>query len=289
MREDFQAPNGRRPGTAGAGESAGFTLVELLVAMAVMALVLVMVLQLTDGLLGSIRVQNQQMDSVASARRALDVLAADLENAKIDSHSSLLLPTAPGSNLFALLTGRRGTNRATDHRFLAVRYSTNTNCELVRTYGSVGFSATDLFQQTLDATATAPSLHPLASGILGIDIRALGDGSGAYPFGLTAAQPNWATNNYNGQLTPAGYLALVTHAPSFGFGLTNRTRAIEIWIAAVSDQNYDFLKSANKIDAIKAALGPWPPNWRADIDKDTNIPPRGKSAIRILTKTIPLP
>lgn len=270
-----------------------FTLVELLVAMAVMALVLAMALQLTNGLLEGLRVQNQQMDSVASARRALDVLAADLENSKIDNHSSLLVPTASGSDLFALLTRRRGTNGAPDHRFLAVRYSTNTNGALIRSYGSVGFSASDLLQQTLDATvpnaASAPSLHPLASGILGIDIRALGDGSEAYPFGLTAASANWATNSYNGQATPSGYLALVTRAPSFSYGLTNRTRAIEVWIAAVSDQNYELLTNTSQVVAVKAALGSYPPDWRADIDNSPDIPPRAKSAIRILTKTIPLP
>jgi hypothetical protein len=261
--------------------------------MAVMALVLAMALQLTNGLLESLRVQNQQMDSVASARRALDVIAADLENAKIDNHSSLLVPTSVGSNLFALITKRRGTNGATDHRFLAVCYTTNADGGLVRSYGSIGFSGQDLFQQTLDVTdpnaSSAPSLHPLASGILGIDVRALGDGSNAYPFGLSAALANWATNNYNGQPTPAGYLALVTRGPSFAHGLTNRTRAVEIWIAAANDQNYELLKSTGQLAAAQAALGSWPPDWRDDIDKSPDIPPSAKSAIRVLTKTIPLP
>lgn len=291
MRHHLRAPDRRQAPIAGG--NIGFTLIELLVAMAVMALVLVMSLQLTNGLLGSIQVQNQQMDSVASARRALDVIAADLRGARIDNHCSVLVPETSGSNLFAALTGRRGTNGATDHRFLAVRYSTNAEGGLVRSYGSVGYGDANLLQEMLDATvpdaASVPSRYPLASGIIGIDVRALGDGSGAYPFGLTAAQPNWATNVYNGQATPAGYLALVTRAPSFAYGLTNRTRAIEIWIAAVSDQNYEFLKSANKIDAAKAALGSWPPDWRADIDNSPDIPARGKAAIRILTKTIPLP
>jgi prepilin-type N-terminal cleavage/methylation domain-containing protein len=286
-------PNCRQAGPAEAGNSPGFTLIELLVAMAVTGLVLVMVLKLTDVLLSSLNVQNQQMDSVAAARRALDVIATDLQHAKIDNHSSILVPESPGSDLFVLLTDRRGKRGTPDHRFLAVRYSANDRGELVRTHGSVGYGQPEIHQQALDATQVDPGSplagYPLASGILGIDVRALGDGYNAYPFGLTSATANWATNSYNGRATPSGYLALVTRTPSFAYGLTNRTRAIEIWFAAVNDQNYEFLKSADKIDAVTAALGPWPPNWRADIDNSPDIPARSKAAIRILTKTIPLP
>ena len=271
----------------------GFTLLELLVAMAVLGMVMAVLLQLTNGILNSIGVQTRQMDSVAAARRALDVIAADLHSAKIDNSSSVLVPVGAGSgDLFALLAARRGTNGAADHRYLAVRYTTNGNGELLRSYGSVGFSAQDLLQSMLDATvpdaASASSLCPLASGLLGIDVRALGDGSNAYPFGLSNAAPNWATNDYHGQPTPAGYLALVTPRPSFAYGLTNRTRAVEIWAAAVNDQNYELLESTGKLAAAKAALGSWPPDWRKDIDNSPDLPPPVKSAIRIITKTIPL-
>ena len=274
------------------GGNAGFTLLELLVAMAVLGMVMAVLLQLTDGILKSIGVQARQMDSVAAARRALDVMAADLQSAKIDNSSSILVPAAAGSDLLALLAARRGTDGTTDHRFLAVRYTLNDDGELVRSYGSVGFAGQDLLQEMLGATvpdaASASARCPLASGILGIDVRALGDGSNAYPFGLGAALANWATNNYNGQPTPAGYLALVTRGPSFAHGLTNRTRAIEIWIAAANDQNYELLKSTGQLAAAQAALGSWPPDWRDDIDKSPDIPPSAKSAIRVLTKTIPL-
>jgi prepilin-type N-terminal cleavage/methylation domain-containing protein len=293
MSREFTVTVGLRHGARPATSRQAFTLLELLVAMAVLGMVMAVLLQLSDSLLNSIAAQTRQMDSVAAARRALDVMAADLQSAKIDNSSSILVPAAPGDDLLALLAGRRGSNGTTDHRFLAVRYSTNGGGALVRSYGSVGYAGQDMLQATLDASvpdASSPtSLYPLASGILGIEIRALGDGSNSYAFGLGAAEAHWATNNYNGQPVPAGYLALVTRAPSFAHGLTNRTRAIEVWIAAVNDQNYEFLESVNKLTAVKAALGPWPPAWRAGIDNSPDLPPRAKSAIRILTKTIPLP
>lgn len=284
---------GHWPGVGQATGRQAFTLLELLVAMAVLGMVMAVLLQLSDSLLNSIAVQTRQMDSVASARRALDVMAADVQSAVIDNHSSVLVPSAPAGDLLALLTGRRGSNGSTDHRFLAVRYSTNGDGGLVRSYGSVGYGVQNLWQDTINATvpaaSSASSLYPLASGILGIEIRALGDGSNSYAFGSDAAAANWATNNYNGRPTPAGYLALVARGPSFGAGLTNRTRAIEVWIAAVNDQNYEFLRSIDKLSAARAAMGSWPPGWRAGIDNSPDLPPRAKSAIRILTKTIPLP
>lgn len=264
---------------------AAFTILELLTAMAVLALILVMLVQVVNGLLQSTRTQNQQMDSVASARQAIDVMATDFRNAVVGENAAILIPTVAGSNAFALLTSRRGAAGAmADHRFLAVRYSTNATNQIIRSYGSVGISDTDLLAATVSA-ATNDGV-PLAKGILGIQARAVGDGTNTYPI-TNAASANWATNSYNGLLPPTGYQALITRAPAFAANLTNRTRAIEIWIAAVDEQNYALLQGSSKVATAQASLGPDPQAWRAALDA-CDIPAQAKAGIRVLNKTIPI-
>ena len=261
-----------------------FTILELLTAMAVLALILVMMVQVVNGLLLSTRTQSQQMDSVATARRALDLIATDLNNAVVGENAAILAPDGAGSNLFALLTSRRGASGTANHRFLAVRYSTNANSQLIRSYGSVNFGETNLL---FAATNTATPAESLAKGILAIQVRALADGTNSYALGSTAAN-NWSTNSYNGIAPPAGYNALITRTPSFASKLTNRTRAVEVWITAVDDQNYNLLEGGNKLAAVRGLLGADPTTWRSAIDSAAAIPSQAKSGIRILNKTIPV-
>jgi type II secretory pathway pseudopilin PulG len=260
----------------------GFTVLELLTAMAVLALILVMMVQVVNGVLQSTRTQSQQMESVSTARRAIDVMANDLQNAVVGQNTAILAPDGAGGNLLAVLTARRGTNGAANHRFLVVSYATNTSNQLLRSYGSVDFSATDLLAA---ATNTSHPVEPLAGGILAIQIRAVTDSTN---FPLTnAASANWATNNYNGITPPSGYKALLTYSPAFSSGFTNRTRGLEIWIAAVDDQNFKVLSDSSKLSVAQGVLGADPAAWRLNIDAAA-IPPQAKSGIRILKKSIPL-
>lgn len=283
------------------GKKAGaFTLVELLVAMAVMALLLVLMLQVINGVLISSRTQNQQMEATSSARLALDVMAVDLQRAVTGGSSAILVPDQGSSftNLLSLMTMRLRPAGVTDasHRFLAVAYATNSANQLFRSYGSVPFTNGNLIG-SLPAAATNTPVEPLARGILAIRIVALGDGTNSYAI-PSPASANWATNNYNGFAVPGGYLALLTPSPTFvaygantnsafPSGLTNLTRALSVWVATVDDKNYRLLSNAPSLLAsAKGALtSPDPTTWRTNIDAAA-IPAQTKSAIRILTKTI---
>ena len=263
---------------------AAFTILELLVSMAVLAIILVMLLQVVNGLLQSTRTQSQQMDSVASARRALDVMASDLQNAVIGENSAILVPTAVGSNLFALLAARRGPSGSASNRFLAIKYSTNSSNQLVRSYGSVDFSQTNLLSAATN-TATTP-IEPLAKGILAVQVLAITEATN-YPLPTTNST-NWSTTNYNGLNVPDDWQALITRSPAFASSLTNRTRALEVWIAAVDDQNFQILKDSSKLSVAQGLLASAPTTWRSNLDYSA-IPNQTKSGIRILNKTIALP
>ncbi len=257
-------------------KSSAFTILELLVSMAVLAVILVMMVQVVNGLLQSTRTQSQQMDSVASARRAIDVMAADLQNAVVGETAAILVPTTAGSNLFALLTSRRGSNGSTsNHRFLAVSYSTNSSNQLIRSYASVDFAQTDLLAAALNTTVP---FEPLARGILAIQVRAI-TGTTNSPV-TDSASANWATNNYNGIPLPDDFRAIIPRSPAFASPLT--AHALEIWIAAVDDQNRQLLPGSYKLTNAD------PTSWRTDIDGSA-LPAQVKSGIRILNKTVPLP
>jgi len=260
----------------------GFTILELLVAMAVLSIILAMLVQVVNGLLQATNIQNQKMESVASARRALDVMTSDLQNAVISENSTILVPDS--GNLFALLTTRRGPNPTTNHRVLAVNYATNAVNELYRSYGSVSFGQAN--QIAAAASTLALPEDPLAKGILAIQARAITDGTNSYDIGSTASA-HWATNKYNGLDVPTGYKALITASPAFSADLTNRTRALELWVVAVDDLNYQTLKASGGLAIVEQALGGDPAMWRSEIDASA-APAKAKSSIQVLNKTIPL-
>jgi len=265
---------------------AAFTLIELLTATAIMALVLVLLLQILNGILDSTRVQSQQMEAVGSARRALDVIASDIRNAVISENSSILIPVSTKSP--ALLTARRSTNGATGHRYLAVRFSRNSSNQIIRYYGSSTFSGTNPLADAASNSTVAP-VEPLARGILAFQALILADGTNAYLMTNTPSG-NWATNNYNGITPPSGWNALITRSPSFAAGLTNRARAMDIWIVSIDDQNGRLLSNNSSwTTVVQSVLGATDvTGWRSAID-GTAIPGRIKSALRVLNKTIPLP
>lgn len=271
----------------------GFTLVELLVAMAVMALLLVLMLQVTNGVLLSSRTQNQQMESGGAARRALDVMALDCQNAVTAGNSAILAGQAGASYLLVLPVRRLTPSgvAVANQRFLAVAYATNASNQLLRSYVSIPFTESNPVANLPGYTFT--NNGPLSPGILAFQILALGDGTNSYPLS-TAVSPNWATTNYNGLAPAANYFALLTPSSTFAStnyasGLTNCTRGLQVWIAAVDDKNYRLLSNAGKLTTAQSALSSTNPTiWRASIDA-ANIPAQTKSSIRILTKTIPLP
>jgi prepilin-type N-terminal cleavage/methylation domain-containing protein len=262
----------------------GFTLLEVLVAAAVLGLVMALVLQIVNAVLQSTSGVTRQMESTAAGRRALDTMATDLQKAVVGENAAILVPAGTGADLFAAITHRRPP-AGQSARFLAVRYFTNAQNELLRAYAPVAADTTDLLGA---ATAAGTTNAPLAAGILAVAVRALADGTNSYTV-TTAPAANWSTNSYNTFAAPAGYKALLTTGPSFTAGLTNRTRALEVWVAAADTRTLDLMTNTSKLATLNSALDPAnPQNWRAAVDA-ADIPPQAKSAIHVVSKTIPVP
>lgn len=277
MKSPLPSPRPRGP--------RGFTLLEVLVAAAVLGLVMALVLQIANGVMQATGGQNRQMEATAAARRALDVMAADLQRAVVGENAAILVPAAAGTNLFAALTHRRPPAGQTG-RFLAVRYYTATNGDLYRAYAPVAYTEANLLAAAASA-GTAP--NPLASGLLAVAARAL---SGTNSHAVSAApSAHWSAATYNGTPAPAGFKALVTASPGFAAALTNRSRALEIWMVSVDGQTAGLLEKIGRREALGNALAAAaddPGRWRAVID-GADLPAQAKSSIRVLSKTIPLP
>lgn len=264
--------------------SKGHTLIEVLAAVGILAMMLVLMYEMVEGIFHATRNQSHGMECVATGRRALDVMTIDLQNGLFNGNTTLIAPSSPGSNLFALVTNRRGSNSSSTPRFLAVSYSLNGSNQVVRSYGSIGFGALSSLSSSLTIPA-APSV-PLAKGVLAVKALAVTD-STSYPLSGMASS-NWAvTDSYNGHAVPSGYNAIVADSAGFSRGLTNCTHAIEVWIAVVDEQGYGLLKSSGKLASL-VPLGSDPTAWRVQVDAWT-IPADVKSGIHIQKKTIPLP
>ncbi len=260
-----------------------FTLTELLVATAVLALILVLMLQVVDHIMQSTRLQNRQMDAVASARRALDVLEADLRTVVISPDTSLLAGLGSETRI-SFLSRRRGPENASDHRFLALAYATNSRGQIVRSYESIPHGATNFFKIPVPSDSNSSQV---ADGVLAWQIRAVTDHG--KPVISSAAVNNWASNEYNTLAVPPGYQALIASGPAFASRSTNRTHAVEVWIAATDPTSYQRLADLNSLTNIQVAiLAAAPEDWQKTIDA-MEIPAGAKSAVRVLQKTIPLP
>jgi prepilin-type N-terminal cleavage/methylation domain-containing protein len=278
-----------------------FTLVELLVASAVLALFLALLLQIVNSITTTTRAQNRQMESVGAARRALDVMASDIKNAVISENVSILVPSSDSDGyLFALLANRRPPASPSGvikpNRFLSVCYRLSGD-KLFRTYDGVDFSPNDLFAEISSVIAkSTTNTDPLVSNILSVQLVADIEGAGTLvlpPSGANA-YPHWAANgDYNGFPMPRGY-AIVTASHDFardaGNKLSGTTRALEIWIAAADAKTYGILNVTGQLDDVKGLFANnLPSSWRSAVDGLSGLSPDAKSGIRILNIAAPLP
>lgn len=271
-----------------------FTILELLVATAVMALLLVLLLHVTNHTLQASKTTTQQLDVTQSARQALDVLSSDIANAVTTDGAALLTQTtANGAPSLVFLTDGRGDTASA--RFLAVNYKLDGSNRLLRGYQSVGWTgSSDFLAAAITASGSAtPSV--LATGILQFAVLAvLEDGS---MVSLLAPPGNAAGVSgsvlFEGRAVPAGWRALVPSHPPIPSPSTfanARVRALLVAIASVDEQNFERLGSAQKSLFANDASATSDPvaAWETALQASA-FPGPARSAIRFHSKVIPLP
>ena len=262
--------------------------------MAVMSLLLVLLLQITNHTLQASKTATQQLDATQSARQALDVLSSDISNAITTDGATLLTqPTADGACSLAFLTSGRGPSTVPT-RFLGIDYKLANN-QLLRSYKAIGWSAPNLLADAETASTAPDSISVLAGGILQFSVLAiLEDGS---MVSLLAPPANAAgasgTVPFEGQTVPAGWTALVpsrSPQPSPLTASTARVRALLVAIASVDAQNLPLLNSAQKSLFVNSTSSVSDPVavWESAL-RGATFPGPARSAIRFHSKVIPLP
>jgi len=165
----------------------GFTLMELMVTMAVLSIILVMAMQVTETARNAIRISEARAVNDTIARRAFDPLAHDLGQIVIREDARIEFKSQAGNDEIAFLALRRGptTGESIGNRDVSlISYSMVENPKggTMFARGSLGHKFDDAGSDSLvlDATKEFPpipesNLQPVSNNVLRFEVEYLID------------------------------------------------------------------------------------------------------------------
>lgn len=274
---------------------AAFTLLELLVASAVLALLLVLLLQVASHTMQASRITTQQLDATQAARRVIDTLAVDLSSSVSEGAAVLYQPKGASVSLAFLTSARGPATAAQPPRFLAVSYQL-TDSKMMRLYQGVDWSTKDLLAAAESAAASGtPTV--LSPGILQFAVLALlEDGKTVVNLQNNTATPPLAeppvwrasgTQLFLGQTVPTSWSALV----SSNFPASPRSprvQALLVAVAAIDEQSLVLLSNSDRGLFGSPTTSDPVKEWEGVLT-GSSLPGPARSAIRFHSKVIPLP
>lgn len=266
----------------------GFTIVELLVATAVLALMLALLVQIANHTLQASRVTTQQLESTQSSRRVLDTLASDLAYSVFSSGATIIVQPRTGSVTLSLLTSGRGpiTDMAPP-RFLAINYKLEKH-QIIRSYRSVGWSEQNLLVAAESAAGVTTDIAPLADGVLQFAVLAVLENGEivsvtSLPLSAGVSQPT----TYQGEVVPTGWTALIPAKRPYTSN-SERVKSLLFAIASVDQQNLQLLSESQKNILPPPATSDPIKEWEDDL-AGADLPAPARAAIRFQSKVISLP
>ena len=268
---------------------AAFTLIEVMVAVAVLALILVLLVQILNGITGSTRIQSQRMDSAAAARKVLDVMAADFVSLASGPAAGVMLAMDENSPEFlSLVTQRRSPDNVPSGRYLGVVYALEPSFRMVRRYAPISHPQSNFLQAATMAAGESP--FPLAEGILGVRLIAnTQQGPVEIDPALTGGvAPAWLLEEVGGLSVPSGWRAVVGSSHSPSGEPEPHIHSLQIWIASADPRVLQILTEAQSSAVSGVIDGQSPSAWRNAIDA-LDIPGPVKSSIQILNRTLTMP
>ncbi len=231
----------------------GFTLIEMLAAMAVLALVLTFLVQLSGQTMTATRSSHQQMEASQQGRAVLDSMNADLSNLVSQNGLGLLARENGGNIELAFLTRSRGP-KTTPTRFLAVAYVLQGN-NLVRQTAPIDWDSVVDPLSAMAAVSSPTSTSILATGVLRFDATLTLDNGNMVTFSSLPASAKKTLNTAFAQLIPSSS-PVIASLP--------RVKSATVAVAPLSSQN---IKLAGNMAAIlgdlqdgKTALAVWSEN-----------------------------
>lgn len=212
------------------GVRSGFSILEVLVAMAVLGLLLVILFQIIGHTLQATRTSSQQMSGDGKTRAVLDAIGNDLANlVDADALTVFYRADAAGNVELAFLTQSRRpvTVSASDYRFASVVYRLE-DAILHREAVDVAWS-----EPLTNLILRPGAKNVLARGILRLSAVAVLDDGTLAP--LTMDSMPWNSAEMYGAAIPGNFRGL-TLSRSPVDADEPRVRAITVAVAALDDQ-----------------------------------------------------
>lgn len=166
----------------------GFTLMELMVTMAILTVILTMALQVTDSTRTSIRVSEAKSMNDAAARKVFDQMKMDFSQMMVREDARIEFETQDGNDEFAFLAHSRGltSGSSAGERMASLvsyqlTYDSVRGFELMRgtlghDFASASTDSLNLNPDRLFQTIPADNLQALSKNILRLEVEYLVQG-----------------------------------------------------------------------------------------------------------------
>ncbi len=204
---------------------AGFTLIEVLVASAILAFLLVVFLSVASFSSQAWRSSQQKMEEFSTARIVMNRIRSDIESMVVRPD----LPLFP-DNKMGFMTAKRGVTANTNARSLSyVEYAPNSNQIILssRPYALESDAPPFSTNSVISAPSTGITNVALASGVIGFTNSYLNrDGTWSTTF----------SSKYNNNTA------------------TNPTVAVRVSLLLVSSEGLKHLQSTEKLSAVSTAM-----------------------------------
>jgi prepilin-type N-terminal cleavage/methylation domain-containing protein len=275
----------------------GFTLIEVLVACAVLMLIVAMLFQMMNMMSKTWVAGRAQAETSVTARALLDVIAEDI-GASVSRTDLPAFRDASGQPALIFYTQRQGisTGTAPVRPLSMVSYDTtsflnNTNASLIRSDLSQAWS-TPPFEMDGKLTNAGNLTAPTT------DTNEIGTGIIAFDFAFMAANQSLTTNYYPSN--PNDYSYTNTGNSTYNKTTNLVSRAVVVSVAVVDAKTLGILNSTGKLtnlqnffSTLQGASPDTLANWQTAIEKGQlaqyGMPSALAANLLILERTIPLP
>ena len=222
-----------------------FTLLEILVSMAVLVLVFGLLVQVFGGTMGATRDANRKMEGRGEARAVLDALNGDLLHLVTQQKMTVFVRQDGENSELVLLTLGRGSE--SDARCMSVAYRLSGEGTVVRYTRPVLWSDHALANLAVSTSSSSAS-SVVAKGIVRFEaVAVLADGTIA-PIG---AAPSWNDTVIDGQTLGNGFVGLNlvdTQAPR------KCVSALIVGLVGADERSYRVVQDAGKLGKVAAAF-----------------------------------
>jgi prepilin-type N-terminal cleavage/methylation domain-containing protein len=281
--------NGRKPILSARCRMArGFTLVEVMVAMAVLSLIIVMLSQIFSTTVLATSYSQRRMEATRQARAVLDTMRQDLANLVVENGAATVFAKADGQNSkLVFVTYRRGPLGATEPRFMSISYSLDgTQMQVTRSYSLIPWNTVDLMTNAL--SPATPVSQVVAEGALRFEVVVLLDNGNVVP--LTAAGP-WIDTTWPGITDMQGFSELHM-AGTIADPANPKVRALTVAVASVDEKSLRLPNAGNIATVLISPTAGQTPfeAWFGVIDQGglSACPRPAVAALRVLQRTFPL-